>query len=105
MNGNGTWDGAPTDVQYIFGFAGAIPVTGDWNGDGRTKIGMFEVATRSWYLDYNGNGIWDNTPSDYLYSFGAGLSNAVPVTGDWTGGGRTADARLSDFPSERLKRS
>ena len=42
-----------------------------------------------WYLDLNGNGAWDGTPTDALYYFGGGLSGAVPVTGDWTGTGST----------------
>ena len=36
---------------------GGIPVTGDWNGDGTTKIGVF--IDGRWFLDLNGNGVWD----------------------------------------------
>jgi len=61
--------------------AGAIPVTGDWTGTGKTKIGIY--ANGVWYLDLNGNGAWDGTPTDGLYSFGGGLTGAVPVTGKW----------------------
>ena len=85
LNGNGQWDGTPTDGLFYFGggVAGAVPVTGDWNGDGKTKIGIFVPATGSWYLDYNGNGAWDGTPTDNLFSFGGGLAGALPVTGKW----------------------
>ncbi|MBT0653144.1 S8 family serine peptidase [Geomobilimonas luticola] len=89
LNGNGAWDGTPTDGRYSFGvgLAGAIPATGDWTGTGSTKIGVYADGT--WYLDLNGNGAWDGTPTDGRYSFGAGLAGAIPVTGDWTGTGST----------------
>ena len=89
LNGNGAWDGTPTDGLYYFGggLAGAIPVTGDWTGSGTMKIGVFYNGI--WYLDFNGNGTWDGTPTDGIYFFGGGLTGAVPVTGDWTGTGTT----------------
>jgi alpha-tubulin suppressor-like RCC1 family protein len=89
LNGNGVWDGTPTDAQYSFGsgIANAIPVTGDWTGTGTTRIGVY--ANGTWYLDLNGNGVWDGTPTDAQYSFGGGVANAIPVTGDWTGTGIT----------------
>jgi len=83
-NGNGTWDGTPTDETYTFGIGltGAIPVTGDWTGDGITKLGVYLDGT--WYVDANGNGIWDGTPAgDGEYSFGGGLTGAIPVSGHW----------------------
>ncbi len=67
-----------------FGFPGAIPVVGDWNGSGVTGIGVFSNGL--WYLDMNHNGIWDGAAVDRYYSdFGKGLPNAIPVTGDWVG--------------------
>ncbi len=33
-------------------------VVGDWNGDGKTKIGIFRNGT--WYLDADGNGIYES---------------------------------------------
>ncbi len=86
-NGNGTWDGTATDKSYVFGATGAgfIPVVGDWNGDGKAEIGVF--VNGNWYLDYNGNGTWDGTPTDKYYHFGA--SGYLPVTGDWNGDGKT----------------
>jgi len=87
LNGNGAWDGTPTDALYAFGggLINAVPVSGDWTGSGTTKIGVFVDGT--WYLDLNGNGVWDGTPTDALYSFGTGLAGIVPVVGDWTGTG------------------
>jgi Ice-binding-like len=89
LNGNGIWDGTPTDgfISFGGGVVGAVPVTGDWTGTGITRIGIY--ANGVWYLDLNGNGVWNGTPTDAQYSFGGGIANAVPVTGDWTGTGTT----------------
>jgi len=87
LNGNGLWDGVPTDKSYVFGASGVgfIPVTGDWDGDGDAEIGVF--LNGNWYVDYNGNGTWDGTAVDRYYHFGG--SGYVPVTGDWNGDGKT----------------
>ncbi len=86
-----TWDGTPSDTMADFGvgLTGAVPVVGDWNGDGRTKLGVYQNGY--WYLDTNGNGQWDGTGTgnDTMYSFGAGLPDAVPVVGDWDANGVT----------------
>jgi hypothetical protein len=64
----------------------AIPVTGDWSGTGSTKLGVYVPPTGTWYLDYNGNGMWDGPVIDRQYQF-AGEAGDVPVVGDWTGTG------------------
>jgi hypothetical protein len=62
-------------------FCGArtTPVMGDWSGDGKTKAGAF--INGFWYLDYNGNGMFDGSGPDRIYAFGA--AGDVPVTGRW----------------------
>jgi hypothetical protein len=87
VNGNGAWDGTPTDANYWFGYPGAIPVTGDWDGSGTTKIGVYDPSAGLWWVDLNGNGVWDGTPTDANYWFG--YPGAIPVTGDWDGSGTT----------------
>jgi hypothetical protein len=85
INGNGLWNGSPTDTVYTnFGMTGDIPVTGDWNGDGSTKIGVFRSVNGQgrFYLDYNGNGIWDGCSLDMCYS-SFGLPGDWPVAGKW----------------------
>ena len=80
-NGNGAWDGASIDRQYNFGISGDIPVTGDWNDDGKSEIGVFRNSTHTFYLDYNANGVWNVPPADRQYNFG--LSGDLPISGDW----------------------
>jgi hypothetical protein len=90
-NGNGIYD--PGIDRYIPNFtgpggfiAGDFPVTGDWTGDGRAKVGIYRQSTGQWFLDANNNGIYD--AGDYTYSFG-GIPGDLPFTGDWTGQGKS----------------
>ena len=72
--------------KAAFGGAGDLPVTGDWNGDGKTEIGNYK-GNGVWALDYNGNGVWDGAGTDKLFTFGSSADQ--PVTGDWNGDGKT----------------
>ena len=85
VNGNSNWDGVSTDraVYWSLGRTGEIPVSGDWNGDGRQKVGLYVGGT--WLLDYNGNGVWDGPDVDKLLYFGG--PDYIPVVGDWNGSG------------------
>jgi hypothetical protein len=84
-NGNGVWNGAPADRAYNFGMTGDIPVTGDWNHDGVSEIGVFRPSTHLFYLDYNGNGVWNGPSADRSYNFG--ITGDLPVSGDWNNNG------------------
>ncbi len=86
-NGSGAYE--VSDRVFPFaGQPGAIAVTGDWNGDGRTKVGYY--LNGFWALDYNGNGTYDGTGlgGDKFYAFGGSGTNFIPVVGDWTGDGK-----------------
>ena len=88
-NGNRMYDGTGAGLDYFyFNFVpaqtGDIPVVGDWSGSGTTKIGIYRPATGQWFLDYNGNGVFD--AGDKTYSFG-GIAGDKPVVGDWSGSG------------------
>ena len=63
---------------------GDVPVMGDWNGDGRLKVGVFRKG--AWLVDWNGNYRWDATDAAHVFSFGA--AGDLPVIGDWNGDGR-----------------
>jgi hypothetical protein len=77
LNGNGAWD-TGIDNANNFGAIDWSPVLGDWNGDGRTNIGVYQNGM--WYRDYNGNSVWD-TDSDNVYTFGT--TGWSPVVGKW----------------------
>lgn len=91
LNGNHVWDGPPNDGYYTsFGGVGDIPVMGDWNGSGTKKIGVFRsdahANTGTWYLDMDGNNVW-NSLVDATFAFGQ--AGDIPVVGDWNGNGKT----------------
>ncbi len=76
--------GAPDLRPFAYGGGGWIPVAGDWNGDGRTTVGVFDPATGLWYLrNHNLPGTPDQAPFAY------GAAGWIPVAGDWTGRGGT----------------
>jgi hypothetical protein len=57
---------------------GAVPVPGDWNGDGRTQPGWFHEG--HFYLPAGNRG--------QTISFRYGRAGDAPVAGDWNGTGR-----------------
>ncbi|MEX2141975.1 MAG: SdrD B-like domain-containing protein [Pirellulales bacterium] len=91
-----TWTGANLDAAQwmlvgeadepaksaLFGAENAIPVSGDFNGDGRSEIGAF--INGDWFIDINGNGQWDE---DDLWAK-LGAEGDLPVVGDWDGDGK-----------------
>jgi hypothetical protein len=79
-NGNGVWNGASVNRQYNFGLSGDLPVSGDRNNDGKSEIGVFRNSTHLFYLDYNGNGVWNGSVVDRQYNFG--ITGDKPITGD-----------------------
>jgi uncharacterized delta-60 repeat protein len=84
-NGSGTWDGCGTDQCLHIGMTGDIPLVGDWNGNGSSKVGLFRPSDGTFYLDYNGNGQWDGCGTDRCLSIG--MNGDIPLVGDWNGSG------------------
>jgi hypothetical protein len=84
-NGNGTWDGCGTDRCLQIGMSGDVPVMGDWAGNGASKVGLFRPSDGTFYLDYNGNGVWDGCGTDRCLQIG--MLNDIPLVGDWNGNG------------------
>src|SRR5687767_7998473 len=66
-----------------FQFGIAMPVAGDWNGDGRDDIGTFNRNTATWSLRY---GASEGIPDAGVFLFGQ--PGSLPVVGDWNGDGR-----------------
>ncbi len=50
-----------------FGAVGWLSVVGDWNGDNTTEIGVYQNG--NWYLDNNGNGVWDTGDKNYGFGY------------------------------------
>ncbi len=68
--------------RKMFGMRGAVPVVGDFNGDGIDNVGIYYRG--HWLLDMNGNGRWDE---DDLWVL-LGDEQDLPVIGDWNGDGK-----------------
>lgn len=85
LNGNSAWDGCGIDgCLGPFGAQNDLPVIGDWSGDGVPKIGVFRPGTGQWFLDRDGNGLWDDCGTDECMGpFGA--QNDLPVLADVNG--------------------
>lgn len=69
------------DHVFRFGVSDDVPITGDWNGDGITNIGVFRSGT--WYLDLDGDGRF--TERDMVVHYGE--QGDTPVVGDFNGDG------------------
>ncbi len=83
-DGNGTWNGCgPADPDKCIPWGGSprdILVLGDWNGDGRTKVGVCRDGL--WYRDTNGDGQWDGCGVDLCSAFGGDASDQI-IVGKW----------------------
>ena len=56
-NANRSWNGCDKNKDLCiaaFGKSGDLPVSGDWNGTGISRIGVFRPSTGEWFLDRNG---------------------------------------------------
>lgn len=71
----------PIDHVFHYGTAYDVPVTGDWNGDGISTIGVFRGGV--WHLDVDGDGRF--TSRDVAAQFGT--QGDLPVVGDFNGDG------------------
>ncbi len=49
------------------------------------SVGTFRPTDGAFYLDYNGNGVWDGCGVDRCLSIG--LNGDIPLVGDWNGSG------------------
>jgi hypothetical protein len=83
-------DGSVTRIK--FGSVGSIPVTGDWDGDGRTDVGVYDKGGSPWTLRLRKG-------QTRTVSFGRG---GLPVAGDWNGDG--AESPGSWSPSNAVFR-
>jgi hypothetical protein len=90
VNGNGLWGGAASGDQVAYLDyrvpLGGEPVIGEWNNDTERDIGKYVGTT--FYLDLNGNGIWNTIDGgDFDQAFAMAFGPGVPLVGDWNGDG------------------
>ncbi len=88
VDGNQQFNSPPDKAFAFGGVPGDIPITGDWNGSGTTKVGIYRPSNGLFVLDYDGDG--QLTAADKVYNLGVGIqAGDVPVVGDWNGDGKT----------------
>lgn len=71
------------NLTVTFGAAGALPLMGDWNGDGVATPGLYFPATSQFFLK---NSLLSGT-ADIGFSFGPGGAGWLPLVGDWNNDG------------------
>ena len=86
QNGNFAWDGTGVDklTYWSLGQPGEVPVYGDWNGDGKAKIGLYV------------NGTWRHKPIAVIASFVAETLDIAARYDFW----RASRDRLSVYAKE-----
>jgi hypothetical protein len=89
LNGSRTWDGnagGDRGAAFASSFGVGLPLVGRWTPGGGDRIGTF--VNNVFYLDRNGNGVWNgNAGGDLASGFAAAFVGGVPVIGDWNGDG------------------
>ena len=91
-----TRTGAVTLVRFGPRNSRWLPIAGDWDGDGRTTVGLYDQATATFRLKNSHGG----RNADIIFALpahesGADFTRSLPVAGDWNGDGRD-DVALFD---------
>lgn len=81
----GDWDGDGRTTVKLFdprksAKRGAVPLAGDWDGDGRDTVGSYDRATSIFQLQ--------GDPAGFSFRFGPPRNTWIPIAGDWDGDGR-----------------
>jgi hypothetical protein len=81
---NDIWRINVPSQESLFGLPTDIPIAGDWDGSGVTRLGVFRSGT--WYLDVANRRTLDGSAKVVTF----GQAGDIPVLGDWTGSGKIA---------------
>jgi hypothetical protein len=82
---NSNTNGSPT-YRFSYGNVNCVGVTGDWDGNGTTTVGVVCKSGTEWkwsLINVNRSGSPSYAPFNY------GNNACTPVTGDWDGNGTT----------------
>ncbi len=74
-------------LYFAWGTSGWIAVSGDWNGDGVSKVGVYNPTTGYWLLDMDNNRRFEPATDRYFHWGNSTNGNMIPVVGDWNGDG------------------
>ncbi|MBI3467961.1 MAG: tandem-95 repeat protein [Planctomycetes bacterium] len=77
--------GGIADTAFQYGPAGLgwLPITGDWDGDGKDTVGLYEPTNSVFFLrNENAGGF-----ADITFAYGPAGSGWIPIAGDWNGDG------------------
>lgn len=69
------------DFSIQYGPPGAIPLVGDWDGNGSATIGVYDPNSQTFYLRNS------NTPGFADLTVRYGPPGAIPLAGDWNADG------------------
>lgn len=76
-------DGRGLAQGVAWGFAGCIPVSGDYDGDGRADLAVYHPATGKWHIRSLTRAL---TPPEGI---SWGFAGTIPVPGDYDGDGKS----------------
>lgn len=84
IDGTIGWIHSPHMPDLLNDRLSPIGIVGDWDGDGKDTVGVYNPVTAAFYLRNNN----EYGVPDILFYFGTPLATWIPITGDWNGDGR-----------------
>ncbi|GAA0974832.1 hypothetical protein GCM10009555_031750 [Acrocarpospora macrocephala] len=73
---------AATRPVFAYGNSPMVPITGDWDGDGKDTVSTYDPTAGRFFISNN------PATGQAQYVFAYGDPNAVPFVGDWDGDGK-----------------
>ncbi len=73
--------GVPDAGHYNYGVPGWTAITGDFNGDGKETVGVYNSSTATFFLNNAATSFAD------IPAFNYGMPGWTPIVGDWDGDG------------------
>jgi len=73
----------PADVEFHYGPDGALPVVGDWDGNGTATVGVVRPVNGQLYWELRNSASAGAPDLNFYY----GAPTDIPVVGDWNGNG------------------